>query len=112
MIRPTVPDDTPGLLEIARGTEVFKPMEIVALREVLDDYHASLHNLGHIAVSYEHEGQLIGFAYYAVAAMTDRTWYLYWIIVEKSFQSRGIGRELLRHAEDEIRTLGGRLFLI
>ena len=32
MIRPTVPDDTPALLEIARGTGVFKPIEIVALR--------------------------------------------------------------------------------
>ena len=43
MIRPTVPDDTPALLEIARGTGVFKPLEIVALHEVLDDYHAREH---------------------------------------------------------------------
>ena len=34
MIRPTTPDDTPALVEIARGTGVFKPAEVVALREV------------------------------------------------------------------------------
>lgn len=112
MIRPTAPEDTPALLEIARGTDVFKPMEIVALKEVLDDYHAATRALGHIAVTCEQEGQIIGFAYYAPAAMTDRTWYLYWIAVNKRSQARGIGSRLLRHAEADVQSANGRLFLI
>ncbi|MEA2631390.1 MAG: hypothetical protein QOE66_1609, partial [Chloroflexota bacterium] len=36
-IRPTTPADTPDLIGIARGTGVFKPLELVALGEVLDD---------------------------------------------------------------------------
>ena len=112
MIRPTLPDDTPALLEIARGTGVFKPIEIVALSEVLDDYHDREHANGHRAVTSERDGRPVGFAYYAPAAMTDRTWYLYWIAVAKEAQSRGIGAELLRVAEDDIHRRDGRLFLI
>lgn len=112
MIRPTVPEDTPALLEIARGTDVFKPLEIVALEEVLDDYHALTRALGHVAVTCEQEGQIIGFAYYAPAAMTDRTWYLYWIAVDKRSHARGIGSKLLRHAEADVRAANGRLLLI
>lgn len=111
-IRPTRASDTPALIEIGRGTGVFKDMEIQALREVLDDYHETNLEIGHLAVSYEDEGRLVGFAYYAPAAMTDRTWYLYWIIVAKDYQSRGIGGVLLRHAETEIQNREGRLFLI
>ena len=40
MILPTIPDDTPLLVPLAEQTGVFKPLEIQALREVLDDYHA------------------------------------------------------------------------
>jgi hypothetical protein len=38
MIRPTEPGDTAALIELARGMGVFKPAELVALREVLNDY--------------------------------------------------------------------------
>ena len=112
MIRPTEPRDTPGLLETARGTGVFRDLEIQALKEVLDDYHAENRDLGHVSVSYEEGGRVVGLAYYAPASMTDRAWYLYWIIVGKPDQGRGVGGVLLRHAEDAIRGLGGRLFLI
>ncbi|WP_422930511.1 GNAT family N-acetyltransferase [Singulisphaera sp. PoT] len=112
MIRPIRIEDTPDLIEIARGTEVFKPIELVALREVLDDYHAVEHANGHVAISFERHGKVLGFAYYAPASMTDRTWYLYWIAVEKGIQAKGIGTELLRKAEEDIDTRRGRLLLI
>jgi GNAT superfamily N-acetyltransferase len=112
MIRPTDPGDTPDLIAIARGTEVFKPLELVALGEVLDDYHAEEQAHGHRSLTFEQDGRPIGFAYYAPASMADRAWYLYWIAVAKSTHARGIGSQLLRAAEEEIRNLGGRLLLI
>src|SRR5579883_580522 len=112
MIRPTTPADTPILLTLTEGTRVFKPIEIEALKEVLDDYHASSHAHGHQSITYEQNGQVIGFAYYAPAAMTDRTWYLYWISVTKDIQTRGVGTQLLQHVENDIRQKGGRLLLI
>src|SRR5438132_13765722 len=83
MIHPTVPADTPTILAIAEGTGVFKPMEIEALKEVLDDLHAEMHKHDHRAVSYYKDGKVIGFAYWAPTAMTDRGWHLYWIAVDK-----------------------------
>jgi ribosomal protein S18 acetylase RimI-like enzyme len=112
MIRTTKPADTPTLLELTRGTGVFKPHEVQALDEVLADYHASSHLHGHRAVTFEKDGQILGYAYYAPAAMTDRTWYLYWIAVTKNTQAKGIGGTLLRHAEGEIRKVGGRVLFI
>jgi ribosomal protein S18 acetylase RimI-like enzyme len=112
MMRPATPEDTDALLEIARGTGVFKPLEIDALKEVLDDYHSDMQAHGHRAVCDEEGGQLVGFAYYAPAAMTDHTWYLYWIAVSKQIQARGVGARLLRHAEDDARNAGARLFML
>lgn len=103
MIRATDPADTPALLVLAEETGVFRPMEIQALREVLDDYHAQNRAIGHCCVTREQDGGIVGFAYYAPAAMTLSTWYLYWIAVRKSDQARGIGSELLRFLEEDIR---------
>jgi ribosomal protein S18 acetylase RimI-like enzyme len=113
MIRPTTPEDTPALVALAEGTGVFLPHDIVALKEVLDDYHAFNHaEEGHESVTYLQHGQIIGFAYYAPASMTDRTWYLWWIAVSKDVQARGIGGKLLRHVEEAIRGARGRLLLL
>jgi ribosomal protein S18 acetylase RimI-like enzyme len=112
MIRPVRPHDTPALVAIAEGTGIFKPAEIVALREVLDDYHREAHARGHHASAFERDGGPIGFVYFAPASMTDRTWYLYWIAVDKQVQARGTGGALLRHAEDQIRQQRGRLLLV
>jgi ribosomal protein S18 acetylase RimI-like enzyme len=112
MIRPTRPEDAPALLALAEGTRFFKPVELKALREVLEDYHAKYAAEGHQAYAWESDGRIAGFVYFAPAAMTDRNWYLYWIFVDKPRQKRGIGAELLRHAEAEIRKQNGRLLLI
>ncbi len=112
MIRPILPTDTPVLLELTEATGVFKPLEIEALREVLDDYHATNHAHGHRAATYEQDGRVLGFAYWAPAAMTDRAWYLYWIAVRKDTHGRGIGGALLAHIEEDIRAQRGRILLI
>jgi ribosomal protein S18 acetylase RimI-like enzyme len=112
VIRPTVVTDNPSLKSLAANTGMFKSHEIQALDEVLSDYHAINRDLGHQSVTFEEGGQIVGFAYYAPAAMTDRTWYLYWIAVSKLTQARGIGGKLLKYAEEAIRNQNGRLLLI
>jgi ribosomal protein S18 acetylase RimI-like enzyme len=112
MIRPTQPSDTPALLALTEATGVFKPHEIAALKEVLDDYFAFEHEHDHVGVTYEVGGAISGFAYYALTPMTDRTWDLYWIAVSKQTQAKGIGGKLLRHVEDDIRARKGRVLLI
>jgi GNAT superfamily N-acetyltransferase len=112
MIRPADPGDTATLVSLARDTGVFKPHDIQALQEVLDDYHATNRAAGHLAVVLEEGGELLGFAYYAPAAMTDGTWHLWWIAVRKEQQGRGLGTVLLRHVEEEVVRRRGRMLLI
>jgi GNAT superfamily N-acetyltransferase len=112
MIRPTLPADTPALVSMARDTAVFKPHEIEALQEVLDDYHSGEAGSEHRSITSERGGQPIGFAYFAPAAMADRTWYLWWIVVTPHTQARGIGSELLRHVEQEVGRANGRVLFI
>jgi ribosomal protein S18 acetylase RimI-like enzyme len=112
MIRATTPADTRTLVALAEGTGVFKPQEVVALREVFEEYYAQHQALGHRSVAYEVDGRLLGFAYYAATSMTDRTWYLWWIAVDKQTQARGVGSALLRHVEEDIRREEGRLLII
>ncbi len=103
MIRPTTPEETPLLVNLTEQTGLFKPMEIQALREVFADYFGSNREEGHRCVTAEENGVLLGFAYYGPAAMTDRTWQLWWIAVRKDIQARGIGTRLLSYVEKDIR---------
>jgi ribosomal protein S18 acetylase RimI-like enzyme len=100
----------PRLLELTAATGYFKPADVEALREVLDDFFASPG--GHQCVSHEDSGRIVAFAYYAEASMTDRTWYLWWIAVDPSTQGKGLGRALMRHVEQDVRGRNGRLMLI
>ncbi len=101
-ISPTTPADIEALIRMTAATGLFKPMEVQALREVLDDYFAVNWKHGHVSITCEEAGRLLGFAYYAPAAMTEGTWYLYWIVVRKDEQARGLGSQMLAHLEHDI----------
>ncbi len=112
MIRPTVTTETDLLVGMAAGTGVFKPLEIDTLRELLHDYHSGDGTDGHHAVTVEDAGRPVGFAYFAPTPMTEGTWHLYWIVVDKAIQARGTGAKLMAHVEGEVAARGGRVLLI
>jgi len=112
MIRPSDPAETGVLVSVAAGTGVFKPLEIDTLRELLGDYHSGEGTDGHHAVTVEDGGRPIGFAYFAPTPMTEGTWHLYWIVVDKTIQARGVGAKVLSHVEREVASRGGRVLLI
>jgi ribosomal protein S18 acetylase RimI-like enzyme len=103
-LRPTTPADIEALVAMTDATGMFRPIEVQALREVLDDYFAVNQHEQHVAITCEEDGKILGFAYYAPAEMADRTWYLYWIVVGKAVQARGVGTRMLQHMEDDLRT--------
>jgi ribosomal protein S18 acetylase RimI-like enzyme len=113
MPRPAAPADTPALVALAAATGVFKPHEIEALQEVLDDYHDVNHEYGHRTWVLDGDAASpVGFAYFAPTAMTDRTWELWWIAVAPTRQRGGRGSDLLRFVEAEVAAAGARLLLI
>lgn len=112
MIRPIAPADTETLVALTADTGFFKPIELDALHEVLDDYHLENQELGHRAFVWEEAGRLLGYVYHAPTPMTDRSWHLYWIAVDRSQQGRGLGGKLLQFVESDVRDQAGRLLLI
>ncbi len=111
-IRPARPEDTPTLQALTAGTGVFKPHEIDVLQEVLDGYHAREEDSEHVAIVAELDDRIVGYAYYAPDVMTDRTWYLYWIAVDKHLQAKGLGSRIMEYVENDIRQRNGRLLLL
>ncbi|MCZ2340361.1 MAG: GNAT family N-acetyltransferase [Bacteroidales bacterium] len=113
MLRFTTPDDSSVLVTLAAGTGVFKPLEIDTLAEVLDDYHAVCQTeYGHLACTLTVDEVPAGFVYLAPVAMTDRTWEIWWIVVDKNRQGQGLGQKLLAHAEQQAAEAGGRILFI
>jgi ribosomal protein S18 acetylase RimI-like enzyme len=112
MLRPIVPSDTIPLVELTAGTEYFKPLELVALREVFEDYYRENRALGHRSYVWTENDKPLGFVYYAPVPMTEGTWYLYWIAVSKDHQGHGLGKQLLQYVEKDVRDRDGRLLLI
>ncbi len=113
MIRPIGASDTDALVAMTAGTGVFKPLEVEALREVLDEFHGGNADYGHRAFACEGPGgRLLGFVYYAPTPMTDRSWHLYWIVVRRDEQGRGWGGRLLAFVEADVRERGGRLLVV
>jgi len=112
MIRPTRPDDHDRLRDIATATGVFRPIELDCLTDVIDDYFKEGEHNGHRALTFELEGKPVGFTYYAPTPMTFFSWHMYWIFVDKTIQAKGIGAQLLHHAEKDIAQAGGRVLFI
>lgn len=111
MIRPIVPADTPALVALSGSSGLFKPDELDAVRGMLDEYHAT-NAAGHRIFAYEDGGALVGVAYFAPKAFTDRVWELLMIAVDEPRHRQGVGSALLLAVEGAVRASGGRLLLI
>jgi len=110
-IRGSDADDVPICVSLAEGTRVFTPHEIVGLQEDLASYFAGNEPQDRM-LTLEHAGRIVGFAHYGPAEITQGTWYLYWIAVDRHSQGHGYGASLLRRVEEQVRVQGGRLLLI
>lgn len=112
MIRPTKPDDSGAIINLAVATGLFAVDETEALAKVLADYFSGNLDDGHLWVIDEAEGKLHGVAYYAPAPFADGTWDLLMIAVQPDCQRQGKGTALLRYVENALRVNGQRLLLV
>ena len=110
MIRPVTLHDAERLIELTESTTFFQPHEIDALHGVLEAHFEG--DTGHACYASATGGKIDGYVYLGEADMADRTWYIWWIAVDPSAQGRGVGKDLLKFAEDEARRRGGRVMFI
>ena len=97
--------------EILGATGVFRDSEIDVALELFDesvDTGIDYELLG----SYSAEGTLDGFACFGETPATDRTWDLYWIVVDPRRHGAGVGSALLRGVEDTLKERSARLLAV
>lgn len=105
------PADLATLVRITADTGYFRPDEVAVAEEVLTaaasgktaDYQV------YVAVS---PGQLLGYVCFGPTPLTNATWDMYWLAVDPAHQRRGIGRQLMLLAEEQISRVKGRLIVL
>ena len=94
--------DINNYIDITRSTDAFTEEELGILREVLEDLRQNKKTT-YNKIEEEFDGKLAGFAIFGRTPLTEFTWDIYWLIVDKTFQGKGIGRQLLTRTEEFIR---------
>lgn len=99
----TVKIETPELwcakyMQIAESTGVFKPQELAVLRELVIEYYR-MPDVNYFLFEGYSGTALAGFAIFGRTPLTLDTWDLYWLIVHRDFQGKGIGKSLIRRTE-------------
>ena len=88
-------------LKIAEQTSAFNPAEIEILDEVLTDCFDDPKTT-YILFEEKDNDRLLGFAIFGRSPMTKFSWDIYWIVVDKEFQRKGIGKKLQERIESHV----------
>ena len=54
----------------------------------------------------------VGYACYGKASLSDGTYDMYWVVVDRDWRRHGIGTLLVEYCEDQVRQLHGRSLLV
>jgi GNAT superfamily N-acetyltransferase len=110
-IRPLRKEDRDPLRELLNGTEMFSGEEVGIALELIDIVLERPDQLDYIIYCHDDGGGPAGYYCIGPTPATDGTFDLYWIAVRRGVQGRGIGGVLNAHAEQLVRSLGGRLLI-
>ena len=93
-----------------RGTGLFRGAEVATAVELLDEALDGDDDYRFIGAFQNQE--LVGYACWGPTPGTDGTYDLYWIAVERSLQSQGVGSLLIDWVEQKLRSERGRLVVV
>ncbi|HEY7671454.1 MAG TPA: GNAT family N-acetyltransferase [Gammaproteobacteria bacterium] len=106
------PSDVARLRELVAALDVFNAAERDVALELLEERLRQGEASGYFFVLAEIGNELVGYAAWGPAPMTQSSFDLYWIAVHPRYQSLGIGRELLAATERAVAEHGGgRLYI-
>jgi ribosomal protein S18 acetylase RimI-like enzyme len=106
------PADKSTVMAILHSTPEFLPREVVVAEELIDSFLTSPQESGYHILVAETDGKVMGYICYGETPLTEGTWDIYWIAVDRTRQGKGIGGALMRETENKIRELKGRLTII
>jgi ribosomal protein S18 acetylase RimI-like enzyme len=112
IMRYTTINDRDDIIRFTENTGYFRPDEIAIACEVLDDALMKGADGHYQSFTAESGGRAVGWICFGPTPCTLGTYDIYWIVVSPSFQRKGIGNALVRHAESVIMSRGGRMSVI
>src|SRR3984893_8854785 len=115
-IRPMVAADRSGVFRILENAGNFTPEEVATALELIDEWLEPGEHSGDLTYVLEagdsDTAEVLGYVSFGPAPLTESTFDLYWIAVDKSKHRGGVGKRLLRFAEEEIVRRGGKMLLV
>lgn len=115
-IRPLVAADRSGVLRILENAGNFTPDEVAIALELIDEWLELGEGSGYLSYVLEardgDSSEVLGYVTFGPTPLTESTFDLYWIAVDKSKHRGGVGKRLLKFTEEEIVRRGGKMLLI
>jgi ribosomal protein S18 acetylase RimI-like enzyme len=102
--------DKETYIKIAENTGVFRPVEINCLREIIDDYERRP-AVDYFLIDERIDGRICGFVILGTTPLTDFSWDIYWLVVDKECHRKGVGRRLLAKLETFVLEKGKKAVL-
>ena len=108
--------DRSGVFRILENAGNFTPEEVATALELIDEWLELGEHSGYLTYVIESvtEGasEVLGYVSFGPTPLTESTYDLYWIAVDKSKHRGGVGKRLMKFTEEEITRRGGKLLLI
>ncbi len=111
MIRKLQANDREQLVSIINKTDNFSNDEKKVAVELIDEAIGNPNHEYYNVFIYENDGKIAGYHCTGKRALTDGVFDLFWIVVDNNGQNKGIGKQLLDHAENFVKEKKGRWIL-
>jgi len=116
IIRPLVAADRSGVFRILENAGNFTPEEVATALELIDEWLELGEHSGYLTYVLESQSEavseVLAYVCFGPTPLTESTYDLYWIAVDKSKHRGGVGKRLLKFAEEEIVRRGGKMLLV
>ena len=107
------PEDRPALERILASSGYFYDFEIdVALSLADETFEKGEEKSGYYWIRLIEDGKVVGFANFGLNPSSVHSYDLYWIAVLEEHRKKHYGSVLLKHAEERIKALGGKIVWI
>lgn len=111
MIRKIKQSDREPLNNILLSITQFTTADIEVAMELIDIAIQNPEQTDYNIYVFEHEEKVLGYHCTGKRPITDAVYDLYWIIADTKSNIKGIGTELLQHAENFVKEKNGRWLL-
>ncbi len=88
-------------VKIAQETGVFNPAAIEIMKEVIDNYVKNP-DKDYWLIEEKCDNKVEGFVIFGRTPITEFTWDIYWLVVDRNLQGKGIGKKLFKRALEHI----------